>query len=339
VASDDRGLTGRIDRRRLLMGLGSLAAAVPLAGCGLLGGSSEESGDDSGGKIEKKKLKMGVLPIIDTAAIHLASHRGYFKKEGLDVELVITTSGAKSIPMVVAGDLDIVHTNWTSVFLAQAQGVAKFQVLNAGVEAREKYFQVMAMPNSSVKTPKDLAGKTLAVNARNNIVELAARSTLRANGVDDNSVTYVEVPFPDMPATLAEGRVDAVCALEPFLTQIELQHGGVPIVDLADGPTENIAIAGVVAKSEFVEKYPNTAAAFRRAMDQAQREVADRKVIEEILPTYTKIDKQVAELMTPPTFPTTINRLRLQRVADLMFEYKQLEAKLDVKALLPAGSQ
>lgn len=339
MASLDRALAGSMDRRRLLRSLSALAATAPLAGCGLLGGSSDDSSDDSGGggKVEKSNINLGVLPLVDLAPAYLAQKNGYFKNEGLTVTVKPVESGAYATPQLVAGDLDITWNNWISAFLAQSEGTAELRVVGPGADAPEDYYVIMAMPNSGVKEPKDLVGKTVAINAPRNVVELTTRAALRDNGVDDNQVTLTPIGFPDMPAALEQGQVDAVYLLEPFLTQVERTLGAVRVMDCMTGPTKDLSVAGFTSTAQFADENPNTVAAFGRAIGRAQRDVVDRKLVEDILPTYIKsITKDIAQLMALPIWPTSTNRVRLQRVADLMYQFKFLGQPLDVGPILPA---
>ena len=58
-----------------------------------------------------------------------------------------------------------------------------------------------------MKTPKDLEGKTIAVNTLNNICGVTINATLEEKGVDVSTLKYTEVPFPEMVAALEKGRV------------------------------------------------------------------------------------------------------------------------------------
>ena len=104
--------------RRPLMTVAALgAAALVLASCGGGDGGGEKtaSGDD--------KLTVGVIPIVDTAPIWLGKEKGFFKDEGIDLELTKTTGGAAAVPGVVNGEFDFAFGNVMSVMVAQDQGL------------------------------------------------------------------------------------------------------------------------------------------------------------------------------------------------------------------------
>src|SRR5690606_41642285 len=72
---------------------------------------------------------------------------------------------------------------------------------------------------SSDLRPADLAGRTVAVNALNNIGGLLISGALRKLGVDTTAIKFMEIGFPDANAALESGRVDAAYQTEPFLHQ------------------------------------------------------------------------------------------------------------------------
>lgn len=333
VRAIDRGRS-RCHKPLSLLGVTVLGAV--LAGCGVLSGSDAEEGDSggSGEGLEQTSIQVGYLPIVDVAALHRAQLAGYYEQEGLDVELVQIQGGAVSIPQMVSGDLDATWSNWTALFQAQAQGIGDFRLINAGYEAGENTLLIMTKPDSPIKGPQDLAGKRIAINTFRNIAELTTRSALETNGVDPNSVQFVDLPFPDMIPALQNGQVDAAQFAEPFITQAATSFGAVSVLDAAAGPTEGIPFAGVAITDEFAQQNPNTVSAFQRALDRAQADLADRSVVEETVPTYSRIDPATASLINLGTWPTSLNETRLQRVSDLMREYGVLTEDLDVGPML-----
>jgi NitT/TauT family transport system substrate-binding protein len=318
-----------------LAAAGAAALLLAVAGCSALGGSdAEPEGAPSESGLETPSISVGVLPIVDTAALHRAQAAGYFEEEGLTVELVPIQGGAVAIPQLVAGDLDLTWSSWTSVILGQQQGIAEFRVLNASYDAAPNSFQMVVRPDSPVRTPQDLPGRRVAVNTFGSITELIARSAMQANGVDPNSVEFVELPFPEMTPALQNGQIDAAVALEPALTQATTTVGAVSLLDVASGPTANMPLAGVATTASFADANPNTIAAFQRAVARGQADMANRNLVEETLPLYTRITPETAALLNLGSWPTTVDATRLQRVADLMLEFGQLQGPFDVAPLL-----
>ncbi|MFB9906003.1 ABC transporter substrate-binding protein [Allokutzneria oryzae] len=303
-------------------------------GCGLLGGGTSGSPGDAAAGLEQTRIKVGAMPIIDYAPMHLAIRNGYFRDEGLDVETVNIAGGETSVTGLVSGELDVTFGNWMSFFAAQAKGVADLRLVADGYQSRPHNFVVVVPQGSAISRPEDLAGKKIAVTIRGAITELLAKAALDANSVQQSGVSYVEVPFPAMPAALKARQVDAAVMVEPFITHAERSIGALPVLDVAQGATADFPISGYATTAALVRDKPKTVAAFRRALLRGQREAADRAKVEQVLPTFAKIDKATASLVHLGSFPTRLDAVRIQRVADLMAVHGLLPRPLRVDAMV-----
>ncbi|GHH45239.1 ABC transporter substrate-binding protein [Lentzea cavernae] len=338
-------MTRRV-RRLTIRGIALATLLATVASCGALGGKEQAPPADanSSGPVEKAKITLGVLPILDVASVHVAIKKEYFKAEGLEVDLKVIQGGAAAIPGLVNKELDFTFGNWVSFFAAQAKDTAKavdgIKLISDGYQAKPDMFLILAGGDSAIKTPADLAGKTIAINTFRNIAELTAKATLEAANVDVKSVKFKEMAFPDMQAAVQNKTVDAAFMVEPFITRAQRAAGQIKVLDAASGPTDNIPIAGYATSGEFAKNNPKTVAAFQRAMAKGQADATDRPTVEPLLVEYAKVDKETAGLVHFGAFPTTLDATRLQRVVQLMQRYEMLDKELDVKPMLiqPSGS-
>jgi NitT/TauT family transport system substrate-binding protein len=286
-----------------------------LAACG--GDSTNAAGAGNG--LEKAKVTVRYLPVADVAPLFIAQQRGYFAAEGLEVEPKSYPTAPPAVADMQAGRLDIAYANYVTFFSSQAKGI-KFKVVADGYQAKAKVFLVMTAKDSPVKTVADLAGRTIGISTLKNVAELSTDSVLSANGVDPAMVKYKQVNNEDMALQVKVGQIDAGFFIEPFVSQAQ-QDGLVPLFDAAQGQTAGIAIGGYAATEQWAAKNPKTLAAFNRAMAKAQAAAADRQALEQVLPTYTKIDAKTASVITFGGFPSTVDKTRLQRVVDLMKQF------------------
>ncbi|MCS7475594.1 ABC transporter substrate-binding protein [Umezawaea endophytica] len=326
---------------RTLTGLLTAVVLLTASGCGLLGDADAESGAAAGPAPEKAKIKIGLLPIVDVASVHIAIKKGYFNEEGLEVEPVTVQGGAAAIPALINGDLDVTFGNWVSFFAAQAKDDAKsadgLKLIADGYQAKTGMFMILGKANSGFKSPRDLEGKTIALNTFNNIAELTAKATLEGNDVDLNKVTFKAMPMPDMEAAIESGVVDAGFMSEPFITRAQRNAGQIPFLYAASGPTDGIPIAGYGTTGKFAQQNPNTVAAFQRAMVKGQRDAADHATVQSLLVDYAKVDRDTATLVHFGEYPTSLDLSRLQRVSNLMRTYGLLQNDFDVKPMLVTG--
>jgi NitT/TauT family transport system substrate-binding protein len=266
----------------IAIGLTVLSAAAACGGC-----ATPATGGSSSGGLEKTHLIVGALPVVDDAPLFLAIKNSYFKQQGLTVTPKIIPQSTLAIPDMLHGTVDIVGTgNYVSFFEGQAQGTFSIKVLTAGAACKQNSFSILAMPSSGIKSPAGLAGKTIAVNLTNNIQTLMTSAALKADGVNPASVSYVVVPFPNMAAALKAGRVDAISAVEPFLTGAEQSIGAVPVMSECSGSLVHFPLSGYFATAAWAAKYPHTAHAFQTAMAKAQAFAeANPAAVQQILPT------------------------------------------------------
>jgi NitT/TauT family transport system substrate-binding protein len=128
---------------------------------------------------------------------------------------------------------------------------------------------------------------------------------------------------------------------EPFITNIQRTSGARAVLDTSEpgGPTAEFPVAGWGIMNTFAQRNPKTIAAFQRAIGRAQRlATTDRTTVVKTLPTYVRgIDANTASVVTLGTYPTSLNPIRLQRVADLMLRYGYLSKQVNVAPMMVAA--
>jgi NitT/TauT family transport system substrate-binding protein len=318
---------GAVRVRRLVA---AALAITTLAGCGALG-SSDNSNSGANAQVEKSKVKVAIIPqLIDIAGYMRAKNAGYFKAEGLDIDEVPIKSATDAVPQLKNGQLDFAFGNWTTFIEAQARKAVDLRLVSDGLQAKEGMSALCALPDSGIKTPKDLAGKAIGINALKGNVELTTRAVLQANDVDTNSVQFKVIPTSNALNALQTKQIPVMALQEPNLTVAKQKLGVVVVADRATGPVADFPIAGYVTSAKFAQTDPRTVAAFQRAMTKGQSDMADRQTLEKTLLAYSGIEPTIAKLVVAGVFPGSVDKTRLQRVADLMQTYGILTEKFDV---------
>jgi NitT/TauT family transport system substrate-binding protein len=316
-------------RARLAALIGVLVLAAPAAtGCG----EDESSG---GGGLEKDTITVASLPLADAAGLHIAQKAKFFEAEGLTVRIRPVQQSTAALPALAKGEVDfIAGANYVSFLQAQEKGTLKLSIVADAAFLTPNFIGVMVNQDSPIRTVKDLEGKKVAVNLLNNIQTLTLNAILKANGADPARVQYVAVPFPQMGAALQRGQVDAASMAEPFVSDARRKLGVRVAVNGGGPPVTNTPLSGYVTTQDFTSKNPKTAAAFQRAMFKAQQAAADRKRVEEVVPTYARIQPQVASVITLPGYPSSLSTARIQRIVDLMAADGLLSQKPDLGTVL-----
>ncbi|HKN57037.1 MAG TPA: ABC transporter substrate-binding protein [Amycolatopsis sp.] len=306
-----------------------VAVLATAASCALFA-----SGDkDSAAPLERTTLRVGVGNPIDTAPLRIAVAAGKFKDAGLDVRLV-DVGADEAVQKLAAGDIDITFASDVSLFRAAAGGTA-LQLQGEAYTAGSNTMALVTLPGSDYTVPTAKKAPKIAVNMPDDVGALAARSVLGTAGVDVGKIQFKQIPFDRMPAALQAGEADAALMVEPFITRAEKDLGAHILADGARGATLDFPISGYAASKPFAQANPRTLAAFRAALGAAQQAAADPAVVREALPKFSDIDATTAALISLGSYPTSVNGVRLQRVADLMHNSGLLGDRLDVQALLP----
>ncbi|GAA1623366.1 ABC transporter substrate-binding protein [Actinoplanes couchii] len=317
--------------RRLLAGLAAVVLAGSLAACG----TDSDKGTTEGGI---DQVKVGVIPIIDVAPIYLGKEKGFFSSRKIELTMEAGQGGAAIVPGVVSDQFQFGFSNMTSLMIAQTKSVP-IKAVAAGVastgEAGKDFGAVVVKADSAIKTAKDLAGKKISVNTLKNIGDTVTRESVRKAGGDPATLNFVEMPFPNMPAALADGQVDAAWVVEPQLSTIKAA-GGREVASTFVDAAPNLTVAAYFTSSKLQQSDPDLVARFTEAINESLT-YADSHPdeVRAVLASYTKIDEKLRATLVLPKWPTQINEASVQRLSDLGTTDGIFTGAPDLEKLLP----
>ncbi|MCY1157947.1 MAG: nitrate transporter substrate-binding protein [Citricoccus sp.] len=305
-----------------LLALTACGSGSPSGGGTTTGAATEATGSESAAG-ELKQVEVGVIPIVDVAPIYLGVEEGIFEKHGLDVTLTLAQGGAAIVPAVQSGQMDFGFSNVTSLAIGRAQGLP-LKLVATGPQttgdSEDDFAAVMVPEDSDVKTAADLDDKRIAVNTLNNINDTVISEGIRQDGGNAETIEYVEMAFPDMVGQLEAGNVDAIGAVEPFVTIAEAAGARRIFAQYAD-PIPDLSVAGYFTTDQMIEQDPELVDAFVAAMKESQQYATDNPdAAKAILPEYTSLEPDVIEQLTMPRFPQEHDIESLERVIELSVE-------------------
>jgi NitT/TauT family transport system substrate-binding protein len=226
------------------------------------------------GKPEKSKLSIAVggksafyyLPLT------ISEQLGYFKAEGLDVEISDFAGGAKALQALVGGSADVVSGAYEHTINMQSKNQMIQSIVLMG-RAPQIAMGVSTKAMPAFKGVADLRGKRIGVSAPGSSTNMVANLVLSRAGVKPNEVSYVGVGTAAGALTaLRSGQIDAISNTDPVMTMLE-QKGDVRIVtdtrtlkgtqDVFGGP---MPAACFYLHAEFVRSHPHTCQALANAI-------------------------------------------------------------------------
>lgn len=245
---------------------------------------------------EVTKLRVGYLPVGVYSYFWRARDAGYFKEENIEIELIPMAGGGQIIPALQSGSLEFGISDALGVLNARNGGIPVTYVsFNFQQTSDDPVHAVLTM-DPDIKSGADLAGKDVATNLSYNTDWTMMREWLRQQKVDVDSVTFKEIPFPDMLAALRSKTVAAVGATEPFVTLGEADGARVIGHYFTDVKSPNV-LSGVTAMLPYVQENPEIARKFVRAINRAIDDFQDPAVVRETIAANTKIPESVVAKM------------------------------------------
>ena len=212
--------------------------------------------------------------------LSVAERKGYFKDEGLEVEIPDFAGGAKALQAMVGGSADMV----SGAYEHTINMLAKKQPIKAVVlQAR---FSSIALIMSKEKAAKykggrDLKGWKIGVTAPGSSTNMFVNNLLAKDGLKPTDVSIVGVGTgTGAVAAMEKGEIDAISNLDPVLTQLESTG---KFVAVADSRTEkgmqdiyggDYLASVIYVTEEYLKKNPNTVQAVVNAMVRADRWIA-----------------------------------------------------------------
>ena len=240
-----------------LIVIAAVSALLFTGGCNRSEPPSSTAGD------HLAKVRVGYIGITCEAAIFCAVEKGFFKEEGLDVELV-KCEWSKYKDVLALGGFDITYHLIMYLLKPIEQGLdVKF---TAGIH--KGCLRVQTATDGNIQTVKDLRGKRIGVPGMGTPPFIFANRVLNANGIDGSrDVDWRVFPAGELGLALQKGEVDAVADSEPIGTLL-LTGGKVRnVADQAtDAPYKDEYCCAVVVNGKFLANNPKAAAAATRAL-------------------------------------------------------------------------
>src|SRR5579871_814864 len=153
------------------------------------------------------KVRMGVAGALSDAGVLISLDKGYFKDQGLDVEIARFSSGADQVALLDTGQLDVLGGGGSLALYKAFERGARFRIVadKGHTPGPEQDYIGLAVrkdliDSGRVKSYADLKGLSVAASEIGNTTEVALFTALARGGVSPNDVTYITLGFGELPA-------------------------------------------------------------------------------------------------------------------------------------------
>jgi nitrate/nitrite transport system substrate-binding protein len=256
-------------RRAFLSAIGATTAAAAVAGAFPLRAAKAFAADKAG-PLEKTKLKIGFVPITCATPIIMAHPMGFYKKYGLDVDVIKTAGWAVSRDKSLSGEYDASHM-LTPMPLAISLGAGSTATpwTMPAVENINGQAITLHVKHKDKRDPKMWKGMTFAVPFDYSMHNFLLRYYVAEHGLDpDKDIQIRVLPPPEMVANLRAENVDGYLAPDPF-NQRAIYDGVGFIHLLTKEIWDGHPCCAFAASKQFVTETPNTFHALFKAIIEA----------------------------------------------------------------------
>ncbi len=245
-------------------------------------------------------LKVGAIGAVSDAGIFIAQDKGFFRDEGLDVELVGFKAAPQILPAIATGEVQVSGSAVTpALFNAFARGIGMKLVADKGQVAKGFGFAAIAIRSDladTVKDFKDLKGRKFAVMGKGVSSTAQLGKALELGGIEPNEVELIELGLPEMIAALGNKAIDGATLLEPFITLATARKVAIRWKGMEDFLPFTGQNGVIIYSQKFTEEQPEAANRWmvaylkgNRAYLDAVTKGTDRDDINAILARHTAV--------------------------------------------------
>ncbi len=220
-------------------------------------------------KSDLKNLKVAeVAHSVFYAPQYVAHSLGYFKDEGLDVELILTSGADAVAAAVLSGDADIGFCGSEATIYIYINGEKDYLINFAGLTKKDGSFIVSRNKIDNFKL-NDLKNKYIIGGRKGGMPEMTLEWILSSNGINPKNDLTIDtsIAFASMAGSFIGGTGDFVSLFEPSALQIEKQGFGFVVASLGELGGE-VPYTVYNTRKSYLEKNKDTLEAFARAIQK-----------------------------------------------------------------------
>lgn len=220
-------------------------------------------------KSDLKKLKVAeVAHSVFYAPQYVADALGFFKEEGLDVEIVLASGADNVAAAVLSGDAEIGFCGSEATIYIYNNGEKDYLVNFAGLTKKDGSF-IVSREKIANFTLNDLKGKYIIGGRKGGMPEMTLEWILTQNGINPKTDLTIDtsIAFASMAGAFIGGTGDFVSLFEPNALAVEKEGLGYIVASLGELGGE-VPYTVYNTRKSYLENNKDTLAAFTRAIQK-----------------------------------------------------------------------
>lgn len=293
------------------------------------------------------KVKVGSSPVLSSAGIYLAQELGFFKKHGIEVELINFAASGGSMTMLLANDqLDVAAGNITSgLYAAILKGENFKMVADKGhVSKATDYIGLIVrtdhVKSGRFKSLKDLKGFKVGFTSIGGVSQqIVFERFLEKAGLKPADTEYIKMSYAEMNIALRNKQIDATIQIEPYLTEAT-EEGFAVLKGLSSEVYPDQQSAAIFFSPGFQRKANDLPARFLAAYlegvqlyNKGLKDPESGRKVFEALKKHIKLDEKHWGQMRPVGLRDDgiLNKRALEEDMNWYFGKKLIDAKIPVE--------
>ena len=283
----------------------------------------------------QEKIKMLYTAVNGFASAYVAQEQGFFKKRGFEVEFIQTNSSGNNPPAMVSGSVQVGGPTMPTILQANDAGL-DIVVFAGGTVYPLAGDVLIARQGSGIEKTTDLKGKRVGVPGLGALLHVMLRKNLKANGVDPDSVKYVEIGFPQAADALKSGQIDAYPSQAPFTARILQSGAGYEVANWLKATPDGTLTVVYSATRKWATDNKKIIDGWRDAMREANAFIAagHRDELNQAISTYTKLPPAVVGSLPAPNLIVDVTPEQIQWWIDICKEQGLIKGNPDAKKVL-----
>jgi len=281
-------------------------------------------------------MTAATTPTVDGAALFVGKEEGIFEKHGIDMKISFMSILAYAPPALISDSIQTAAVPATVFLQAIEGGLDLVAISGATVTSKEiPNTGCLAGFQSGIKTPQDFIGKKVAVPGLFSVIQINFEEWLSQKGVDPGKVNYFELGFPQMPDALKSGKMDAVCVVDPIMSQIISNKIGYMASDfLRDLDDGHVGLLYVSTRA-WAEGHPKELAEFRAAVKEASSFVySNPDKARQDFETYVKLPAEILKTMAFTKLEPNLTADQLTWWVTVMKRHDALHSEIDLSQII-----